>query len=128
MSECECQWVQCVTIRFPDCPGQIIFGSGNPDWQKNYQNYILISYKLSKFSNFLNFIHTSFVIWASLGQVVLWPSLPDRATKKKENCRRVREYEWMNEWVNECVSEWVSEWVSGWVGAWFEWVGEWVSG
>ena len=43
---------------------------------------ILISYKPSTYSNFLT-CHMYVLIF---GQAVLWPSLPIRATKKKENC------------------------------------------
>ena len=50
------------------------------------KNYILISYKPSTYSNFLTFKHM-FCNLGKFGKAVSWPSLPDRATKKKENCR-----------------------------------------
>ena len=100
-----CIFMQGATTRLPDCSGQSIFGSGNLDLQKSCptgqvkiiskltlilshmlqtSKIILASYKPSTYFNLLT-QHICYL--AKFGQAVLWPSLPDRATKKKENCR-----------------------------------------
>ena len=104
------------TIRLPDCPGQSIFGLGNYDLQKSCligqvqiiskftqisshsmlktSKVILISYKPSKYSNFLT--KYMFCFLGKFGQAVLWPRLPDQVTKKKENSRSLLG------WVDSC--------------------------
>ena len=51
---------------------------------------ILISYKLATYSNLLSYhIPGMFCYLGKFGPAVLLPSLPDQATKKKENCRNL---------------------------------------
>ena len=53
---------------------------------KNIQNHVPVNYKPSTYSDSLTHAHI-FCYSDMSGQAVLWPSLPDWATKKKENCR-----------------------------------------
>ena len=95
---------QGATIRLPACPGQSSFGWGNHDLQKSCPTgqvqiisklTLILSHILqtSKIMSLLatnhQYIPTFFNYMLDyLGkfeQAVLWPSLPDRATKKKEN-------------------------------------------
>ena len=52
----------------------------------NIKNHILIRYKTSAYNDFLT-LHILFSYSGTFGQAVLWPSLPDWAIKKRENCR-----------------------------------------
>ena len=47
--------------------------------------HVLICYKASTYSDFLT-LCILFCYSGMYGQAVLWPSLPDRAIKKRENC------------------------------------------
>ena len=52
-------------------------------YHKSYiKNHVLIRYKPSIYSNFSS-LHMVFCYSSMFGQAVLWPSLPNRATKKK---------------------------------------------
>ena len=51
----------------------------------NIKNHILVRYKPSTYNDFLT-LHILFSYSGMFGQAVLWPSLPDRAIKKRENC------------------------------------------
>ena len=42
-----------------------------------------------------------FYYLGKFGQAVLWPSLPDRVTKKKENCRSL----WPDTYMHPNISE-----------------------
>ena len=98
---------QAATIRLPNCPGQPLFGLGNHDLQrncstgqvqiesklismlsqklqtpKNIKNYGQIGDKTINIIWLINFTHI-FCCSGKSVQTVLWPSLLDRATKKK---------------------------------------------
>ena len=101
---------QAATIRLPNCPGQPRFGLNNHDLQKNcptgpvqiesklVTNLITQATNNKKYQKLWpNWLQTINIIWlfnftpifcysGTSGQTVLWPSLPDRATKKKGNC------------------------------------------
>ena len=54
------------------------------------KNHILISYKSLTYFDFLT-LHHFFSYLGTFGQAVWWPSLLDRAIKKRENCRSLEE-------------------------------------
>ena len=53
------------------------------------KNHVLISYKPSTYSYFLT-LHILFCYSSIFGQAVLWPSLPNRAIKNRENYRSLQ--------------------------------------
>ena len=97
---------QAATIKLPNFPGRSLFGSGNNDLHftcptrqsyhsscTNIQNHILISNKPSTYSDFLTLRILS-CYSGMFGQAVLWPSFPNRAIKKRENCCSLMMIQW----------------------------------
>ena len=59
----------------------------------NIKNHILISYKPLRCSDYIT-LHMLFCYSGMFGQAVLWPSLPDRVIKKRENCHSLHLGPW----------------------------------